>query len=256
MALWLIVGVCGFTASLLSGLLGIGGGIVLAPLLVLIVPLTGSPLDFHQITALTVVQNLAAGLMGVYYGRRGGFVSKSLILWMGVPIAITALLGAMLSSFVSSAILQGFFASLALTAAALMVLPLSHSETTAAKETTFSRLTAAALAGAVGFPAGMVGLAGASLLIPLMLHILKVSTRVALGSSLGIVAFAAAAGTIGKVGTGQVNLVLASILIVAVVPGVRCGGWVAQRARPKALRYGLAVALVATAGRIFYNLVT
>jgi uncharacterized membrane protein YfcA len=243
-------------ASLLSGLLGIGGGIVLAPLLVILIPLTGSPLDIHQITALTVIQNLAAGLIGVFYGRRSGFVSKSLVLWMGVPIAITSLLGAVLSSFVSSMILQGVFASLTLASALLIVLPLSHSETTAAKDTTFSRLTAAALAGTIGFPAGMVGLAGASLLIPLMLHILKVSTRVALGSSLGIVAIAAAAGAIGKLGTGQVNLVLASVLIATVAPGVWCGGWVAQRTRPKALRYGLAVALVATAGRMFYSLKT
>ncbi len=251
----IVVGLCGLIASFLSGLVGIGGGIVLAPMLLYLAPLaTGVPLGIHQVTSLTIVQNVAAGFTGMARHRNYGYVSRDLVLWMGIPTAVTSLAGAVVSVHVSAPALEGLFSVIAMLAAVLMVLPVSQVEEAKAEGISFSRPTAVVLAGGVGFMSGMVGLAGASILIPLMIHVLRIPTRVVLGSSLGIVAFSATAGALGKLGTGQLDLALGAALVVAVLPGAQLGSWLSRRVQPRVLRYVLAGALALTAVRMWYDL--
>jgi len=99
----------------------------------------------------------------------------------------------------------------------------------------------------VGVPAGMVGAGGAFILIPLMLFVLRVPLRVAVGSSLWIVLFGAIAGLTGKAATGQVDWVLAFGLVAGALPGGRLGSAVSHRVPRErlAVALGLIIAVVA-----------
>ena len=59
MGIYILIGGLGLAAGFLSGLLGIGGGIVMAPLLLYVPPLFGfEPLPMRMVAGLTIVQGL------------------------------------------------------------------------------------------------------------------------------------------------------------------------------------------------------
>ena len=76
MTILLLIGALGLVTGFLSGLLGIGGGIIMAPLLLFIPPLFGiKPLSMQVVAGLTIVQGLVACVSGALTHRRFHFVS-------------------------------------------------------------------------------------------------------------------------------------------------------------------------------------
>jgi hypothetical protein len=84
-----------------------------------------------------------------------------------------------------------------------------------------------------------------------MLHVLRLPTRVVIGSNLALVFLASLAGFIGKMATGQVPLLPAVLLVFAAVPGAQIGSALSHRTSPRWLRTTLAVVIaLAAAGMI------
>ncbi len=247
----------GLVVGFVSGMLGIGGGIIMAPLLLYVPPLLGvGQLDMKDVAGLTMVQGLVATLSGVLVHRRFRFVSKELVIWMGSSIAVASLTGASLSKWAPEAALRGIFAIIALVAATMMFLPKREArEDFTAEQVSFSKPLAVTAAAFVGFFTGMVGQGGAFLLIPTMLYVLRLPIRVVIGSSLGIVFFSALAGFIGKLGTGQIPFLPALALVASVVPSAQLGGYVSRRTPTKVLRTMLAAFIALTAIKMGTELV-
>ncbi|HLB30926.1 MAG TPA: TSUP family transporter, partial [Gammaproteobacteria bacterium] len=94
MTLSFLIGALGFLAGFLSGLLGIGGGIIMAPLLLFVPPLFGfEPLSMQVVAGLTIIQGLLAAISGAVTHHRLLAVSVPLSVVMGPAIFIAALLG-------------------------------------------------------------------------------------------------------------------------------------------------------------------
>ena len=124
MGIYLLIAFLGVICGFFSGLLGIGGGIIMAPLLLYVPPLFGfEPLSMHTVAGLTIVQGLVACISGVIVHKRFNSVSVRLAGWMGATIFITALLGGAGSEYVSHHVLLLVFGVLALLAAILMLKP-------------------------------------------------------------------------------------------------------------------------------------
>src|ERR671936_1961216 len=93
-----VTALAGVVASFLSGLLGIGGGLVLTPLLLYLPQLFGgAALSVKIVTGLTIVQAISGALLGVWRHSSYGNVSRPIVLLMGPPSAAAALLGALVS---------------------------------------------------------------------------------------------------------------------------------------------------------------
>ncbi len=247
----------GFAISLLSGFLGIGGGIVMAPALLYLPPLLGlGELDMRQVTGLTITQGLFACLSAATRHDRQRLVHRRLVGWMGGSIGLSALAGSLLSGWISSEVLMALFAGLALVAAALMVIPMSDRVGIEREQPREFHLPLALLiSSVVGLLGGMVGQGGSFLLIPLMLHVLKLPTRLVIGSNLGIVFLSSLAGFSGKLATGQVPLLLAAVLVAGALPGAQLGSVLSQRSSPTFLRIALAVVIGLAALRIAADVV-
>lgn len=255
MGLYLLLGSVGLVSGFLSGLLGIGGGIIMAPLLLYVPPLFGfEPFPMRVVAGLTIVQGLLACFSGALAHRRFRFMSDRLALLMGSTIFITALAGGAASRYVSNELLLVLFGGLALTAAILMLMPVEgESESPDIAGMSFSRFKAVTAASGVGVLGGLVGQGGSFILIPLMTAYVQIPTRIAIGSNLAIVFLSSLAGTIGKAATGQIEWLLIIPIALTTIPGARLGSIVSRRTPVSGLRRLLAVLITLAAARIWWS---
>lgn len=255
MEMLLLIGGLGLLTGFLSGLLGIGGGIVMAPLLLFLPPLFQlEPLPMRAVAGLTIVQGLVACVSGAVTHRRFQFVSERLVAWMGMSIFLAALGGGAAAKYVPNEALLALFGLLAASAAILMLVPMRQdSERPDVRDLSFSRPRAVASATGVGLVGGLVGQGGSFILIPLMTSFVRIPTRIAIGSNLGIVLLSSAAGCLGKAVTGQIEWLLAAPLVLTVVPAAHLGGRVSRRVPVLRLRRALAVLIGAAAVRIWLS---
>src|SRR2546430_5534974 len=155
-----ITAFAGLVASFLSGLLGIGGGLVLTPLLLYLPPvLGGSAIPVKVITGLTIVQAISGSLLGVLRHRHYGNVSMDLVWAMGPPAAVASLVGALVSQATPDRVLLLIFAILAFAGAVMLLLPVT-AQHAGANTVRYDRRLATGLALVLGFFGGMVGVGG------------------------------------------------------------------------------------------------
>lgn len=250
--------ILGLIGGFFSGLVGIGGGIIMVPLLLYIPQLVGfAALDMKVVSGITMVQSLAGSLSALIIHRRNRFVHRPLVLSMGMGSVAGGLLGSVWSKSLSGNTILGIFALLAVVAAILMFLPAGEENGEAGSDNVrFSKVLAGGIGLGTGILGGIIGQGGAFLLIPLMLYILRIPTRIALGSSVAIAFLSALAGFLGKWGTDQIPLLMALVLAFGAVLGAQAGGHLSGRVKIGTLRYLLGVLIAGTALRMGYMLIS
>lgn len=251
----LLIALIAFATSLVSGLLGLGGAVLLIPAYLYLPPLFGlTPLDVKSISGITSVQVFATALLGVALHRRHGAVNKRLVLVMGIPITIASFLGAMVSGRVPGNVILAVFAVMAILGAILMVVKRENPDEVGT-DFSYSAPSAVSVASGVGLFGGMVGAPGAFLLSPLMMAVLRIPTRITIGSTLGIVLLSALAASVGKIATGQVPLDPTIAAVVGSLPGVALGSIFSHRLHATTLRWALAVFIGAVGIQMGYRLI-
>ncbi len=242
--------------AFLSGLLGIGGGIILGPLLLYVPQLFSlEALAMRDVAGLTIVQGLLACLGGVLIHRKFRFVSEKLSLYMGSTIFIAAIIGGTASGFISNEILLFIFATLAFAASIMMIRPARNDpDKPDAATVHFKRSRAVSVASLVGLLGGMVGQGGSFILIPLMSSYVKIPTRIAIGSNLAIVMLSSMAAFIAKAATGQIQWLMTIPIFLTVIPFASLGGYVSPKVSVLWLRRLLACLIAAAALWMWFSL--
>jgi uncharacterized protein len=250
-----ITAIAGLVSSFLSGLLGIGGGLVLTPLLLYLPPvLGGAAIPVKIVTGLTIVQAISGSVLGALRHRAYGNVSSRLVWLMGPPSAIASLVGAFVSRDIPDSVILLVFAVLAFVGGLMLLLPVTPRGESAADVRANPKL-AIPIALVVGFFGGMVGIGGIAFIIAALVYLLRVPPRIAIGSSLGIGLFAAVAALIGKAATAQIDPPLAAIVFVAALVASPVGAAVSVRTQPRPLLAILAVIVMLAAIRIAFTAV-
>ncbi|WP_407269970.1 sulfite exporter TauE/SafE family protein [Radiobacillus sp. PE A8.2] len=245
----------GFVGSYISGMLGIGGSIIKYPMLLYIPPLFGvAAFTAHEVSGISAIQVLFATIGGVWAYRKGGYLNKSLILYMGISILIGSFIGGYGSKFFSEAGINITYGMLAVIAAVMMFVPKKGIDDIPLDQVSFNKGLAAILALIVGVGAGIVGAAGAFLLVPIMLVILKIPTRMTIASSLAITFISSIGATVGKITTGQVDYFPAFIMIVASLIASPLGAMLGKRVNTKVLQVILAILIAGTALKIWVDI--
>ncbi|OGR06653.1 MAG: hypothetical protein A2511_15390 [Deltaproteobacteria bacterium RIFOXYD12_FULL_50_9] len=259
MDLYLLISILGLVTGFLSGLLGIGGGIVMAPLLLYVPPLFGfAALPMRIVAGLTIVQGLVACVSGGLTHKKFHFVSTGLVAWMGTTIFICALVGGAGAKYVENKMLLAIFSAMAFSAALLILIPSKtiDSEHPDLAIFSFNRCRAVLTAGGVGLLGGLVGQGGSFILIPLMTAFVQVPTRIAIGSNLAIVFLSSVAAFLGKAFTGQIPWSLTLPIILTVIPAAHLGGLVSKNVAVAKLRLLLAIIIALAAIRITISVLT
>ncbi|TQR34229.1 sulfite exporter TauE/SafE family protein [Lysinibacillus sphaericus] len=253
---WIItIFLIGFVGSFVSGMLGIGGAIIKYPMLLYIPPLLGfAAFSAHEVSGISAVEVFFASAAGVWTYRKSGYLNKSLMIYMGGAVLTGSFIGSFGSKFLSEDGVNIVYGVLALIAAVMMFIPKKQIDDKPLDEVTFNKLIAVVLAFIVGTGSGIVGAAGGFLLVPIMLVVLGIPTRMTIATSLAITLISSIGGTIGKLMTGQVNYYPAFIMIIASLVAAPLGAKAGKKLNTKILQAMLAVLILASAIKIWVDI--
>ncbi|MGO3834187.1 MAG: sulfite exporter TauE/SafE family protein [Microbacteriaceae bacterium] len=204
--------VLGAITGLLSGLFGIGGGVVLVPMLVLF-------LGFQQrLAAGTSVAAIlpAAIIGGISYGVQGN------VDWLAaVLLAVGIVIGAQVGSYLLSRVPTGFLRWLFMIFLLGVVVSLWFVVPQRDAQIDIDLLTGALLVvlGLVtGILSGLLGVGGGVVVVPALMFFFGASDLIAKGTSLIMLIPGSISGTLGNVKRGNVDL--RSALFLGVTAGV------------------------------------
>jgi len=239
----------------LSGLLGIGGGIVMVPLLLYVPPALGfAALGMKVVAGMTTVQSFAGTMSGAFGHQRFKRIHWGLVATMGLPMTLASFIGSRFSVQVSEHLMLLVFAVMAVIASLLMLMPKRDAALEEGLDDVRINTPLAILIGSViGTAAGIIGQGGAFLYIPAMLYLLHIPTRICIGSALAVGILSSGAVLVGRLGTGQIPWQNSLILVAGVIIGAQLGSVLSQRTPRVVLRRVLAVVIFATAIKIGVN---
>ena len=218
----------GFVAGLLSGLFGVGGGIVMTPAIQILI---GAAPIVALATPLPAIFPTAA--TGAWTYRASGELDERAALWIAFPGIAAAAAGAALTKVVNTHLL------LVVTAA---LLGYQGANILRGKSTGSRRAGRAAGAQYVatglfaGFVSGLLGVGGGLVMVPLLAGVFGMPLKRALGTSLLAIVVLVIPGTIVHAGLGHIDWAICAGLAIGAVPGARVGAGIALGSRERDLR--------------------
>ena len=255
--LGVVVALLGFGGGIVAGLVGISGAVLMIPLLLYGPPLLGvGELTVRTVAAIAIVQGLFASTSGLIAHRRSGYLNRRIAFIGGPLVAAGALAGGVFSRWAPEISLLAIFASMATLAIVIMLLPGGRDQAENEAGFQFPRAWRLGIFFPEGLMAGMVGVGGGFVTVPILNRIMRVPLRIAISNTLAMSWFGVSAGFIGKAVTGQVPLWLSVAVVLGAVPGAQLGAWLNRRISGAYLRYVLVVLLVVIAVRIWLETLT
>lgn len=258
MRFFLVYFILGSAGGFLSGLLGVGGALVMIPMMLTIPPLFGlEPLTMQAVAGLSMIQVVFASISGVLQHRKNHFVHMRLLWIVGLCMFAASLTGAVASQYVCETTMLVLFGVMLLIGTVMMAFPSPRHLSAFAEgdEVRFNPYLAAGIGLGVGLVAGMIGAGGGFVIVPMMIYVLRIPVKVAIGTSLGVVLIGSLAGGAGKIFTGQVAWLPATALILGAIALARYGAIVSKKVTSRMLRYLLLIVLLASCvqigGRIY-----
>ncbi|MEL6246817.1 MAG: sulfite exporter TauE/SafE family protein [Cyanobacteria bacterium J06648_16] len=188
----------GLLAGVLAGFLGIGGGVLMVPLLIAL------GLNVDQATATSLLAILITASVGSFQNWRLGHLKAQPVLLLGFPAVLTVILGTAVGGWLPEAVRRGAFGLLL-----LINLYLSGLKRRAARQSESAMTQRPGLArlmtgGTAGFMAGLFGVGGGVIMVPLQMLLLGAPIKTAVRTSLGVIVITAAVACVYNASQGDV----------------------------------------------------
>lgn len=241
----------GVTGGTISGVLGLGGGVVMVPLLVYLVSL-----DVKVATAISMVQIFFASSSGTLFN----FLEKNIKVRIAVYFGLFSMVFSFLGSFVTKYIpdmtikilyLVAVIASLAI----FIVRGFLKKNVEEIEDDDKKRILKVIPLGAVaGFMGGLLGVGGGFLYVPVLIFFLGLPVKLAVGTSLMIILFNSIPGVIGKTLSVDFNWITALIISVGAIGGARLGTYIKRKIRAVYIKAAFIIVLAAIIVRVILDL--
>lgn len=234
----LLLVLSGLFAGSFGALLGLGGGVLIVPILTLGF---GVPLPTAVGTSLICVIATSTGAAAI--NVRAGRADVRLGITLASGTVVGALVGGLVAGFLPERIIAGLFALLMLYTAATMARGLVQGragEPDAAEVGAAvgvpayrTRRVPAAVGGAFvgGGVSALLGVGGGVIMVPLMHLVMRVPMRIAVATSNFMIGMSAAAGAYAYLFRGDIDARLAAPMVLGVAAGAALGAGVSGRIR-------------------------
>jgi uncharacterized protein len=225
-AIWLLASGAG--AGLLGSILGVGGGIVLVPLLVLVFHI---PIHFAIGTSIVTV--IATSSMAGSFNLERGTVNIRLGMLLEVATALGALAGGTVAGLIRGEALTTIFGVFLLPIGLLMWRKGANQSGAPARSETAYELRR--LPAAMGFSlgagtiSGLLGIGGGIIKVPALTLFCNVPTKIATATSTFMIGVTAVASAFLYFGRGQVRPAMTAVVILGVLGGSALGTQIARR---------------------------
>ena len=215
---WLILAGGGVFAGILAGILGIGGGFIIVSLLIAL----GYP--FTQAIATSSLVIIMSSSAGSYYNWKMGYLKLRRVIYLAIPAIVFAPLGAYATGEIPEYILLVIFASFMLVNIGLIRLKKRLAAKPKPSAKVFNPTLARIITGGIaGFLAGLLGIGGGAIMVPLQMLLLNEDIKVAVRTSLGVIVAATISSCILHIAKGNVLFVPGLILGLSGMLGSQLG---------------------------------
>ncbi len=241
----------GFVIGIFSGLISIGGGLILIPTMLHLFPeWTGITYPLKMITGLAVTQGVAGSFSSTLtHARKQGMAVRP-ILMLGLGALIGSYFGGFTSQFYDDVVIKALLVVILI---AMMVLSVysprpaeegaqpasaeksTETSTDQTEQTDQSepdiRLTPQffLITLVVGYVSGILGIGGAAFIVPLMYSLMAIPVRRAIAMGAGIVLLTSLASFVGKWQAGQILWVQGGLISMGALLGGFLGAKVSSK---------------------------
>ncbi|MCF4098980.1 sulfite exporter TauE/SafE family protein [Maritalea mediterranea] len=194
------LGLAGVAAGIIAGLLGVGGGIVMVPVMSVIFAAQGmeEAVILHVAVATSLAVIVPTGLSSALAHHRKGAVSGELLKLWAPSMVAASFLGGISAGFYSSLVMRLIFGVMAILIAVNSVVPIQKKLMAHLSDSAKTHRISAAV---IGYISSLMGIGGGSLSVPTMAALgRKVHQAVGTSSALGV--FIAVPGALGFVLSG------------------------------------------------------
>lgn len=236
--------VIGLLAGMFGGLVGLGGGVIMIPLMAGI-----QKLSQHRAHGTSLVALVFTGLAGAATYFLEGSVDISASMLLAVTAIFTAHAGARFAHALAEYKLKRSFGGF-LICVAILLLAKPHLPTLVLSSSAWYKAGVLLVTGIfTGFLSGMMGVGGGSIMVPAMVLFIGMGQHASQGTSLLAMVPAGSVGAYTHAKLGNVEARLLTGLIPGVVIGTYLGGRLAHVLPDSALRIVFAAVLIWTGGR-------
>lgn|SRR5690625_660100 len=211
MLMMLFIGIFG---GFISGLVGIGGAIIIYPAILVLPILFGFPgYTPYVASGLTSVQVFFSTLSGTLRVWKKPAFSPKLIIYMGGGMFVGSSLGALIANVIDERMINIVYVVIAILALLLMFVKVNVQS----KATEFKVISIVSIGLGIGIVSGIVGAGGSFIVIPVLLGVFNLPMNTVVANSIAI-AFVSSIGSFAiKLLQGYVPLTEALFLIIGSV---------------------------------------
>lgn len=226
----------GLAAGAVGAMVGIGGGVIMVPILTLVL---GLPLATAIPASLVGVVATAVGGTGIHL--RDGRTDPTMAIRAAGVAMIGAIAGAKSSVYFPASVLFLMFAVLLVVISIRMLMGRNDSDAPSPRN---SPVLAGGIFAVAGFLAGLLGIGGGILNVPALRIVLRRGMLQAAATSIMIAAFTAATAAAAYASAGQVVWPVAAGCATGAFTGGRVGALIAPRVPRRTLQLIFVVILI------------
>jgi uncharacterized membrane protein YfcA len=258
-----------FLAGLVGSLTGLGGGVIIIPLLTLVLGV-----DIHYAIGASIVSVIATSSGSAAAYVKEGITNIRIGMFLEIATTISAIFGAVITVYINPNYISVIFGAILLFSAAMMLRKkVDHSDTdTSGKLANFFKLNGSyptatgeqpyavhnvvggfLMMAVAGVASGLLGIGSGALKVLAMDNIMRIPFKVSTTTSNFMMGVTAAASAVVYLHRGQIDPGIAMPVCLGVLIGARAGSKILIKSKPEKLKVLFAAVVTFLALQMIYN---
>ncbi len=241
---------CGLTAGLLGGYLGLGGGVIMVPFLTI-----AAGLDIKTAVPVSVTATVVTSIASSNAYLKKGMVDIELSLILALFMVIGTITGSSLSPYIPSHYIQ-LVLTIVVIYTAVSLLKKNNQPSELNIDRNKNMVLSAGIAIFTGILSGLVGIGGGVIIVPVLYLLIGLPLSTARGTSSLMIGFSAAAASTVYLLNDQIDFQVLIGVVLGIIIGGKIGGKLGAVAKPKIVRIIFFLVLLYIAVKLGYESIT